>query len=876
MFLLSRSLRLAAILAIATAAPAVARAAEEPPEGWFDWPMVEPLAGSALDLSRLNRPGEKLGRIAVREGRFVDAGGQPLRFWGANLSANECFPPTAEEAATISRRLAKGGVNIARLHHLDNPWAIDSGGSLWRSDRPDRRELDPEQLDKLHRLIAALRDQGIYSNLNLKVSKSLGVADGFDATIAQLHQFQKRVDIFDRRMIELQKDYARRLLTAKNPYTGLTPAEDPAIAVIELNNENSLLGFWTRDLGRGLDKLPEAFRRDLQAQWNAWLARRYADDEALARAWAPADVDASESLLPRDATWHANIDRSSAATFTTDAAGDTHEIRVTATSGIAHHVQVSTFGLPVADGEVYTVSFEAKADQPRKFGVGVSADNSADPQQPWRSLGLLETVEIGAGWTPVRLAFPAHSAAGGKAQLSFSAGHSTGTVTIRNLRLVRGAPDAGLQANQSAAGGTVPIPTAPSAPQWTDWIAFLADTERAFADEMRTFLRDELHVQAPIVCSQIDYGGLTALNREHAMEFADGHAYWQHPDFIGSDWNPANWVIRNSPQLAELRDRYFGEFGNLALVRIAGKPFTVSEYDHPAPSEFVCEMYPTLASFAARQDWNIVYPFSLAAYGAANPDGRIRDFFDQMNHPAKWSQGVFAALTFRRGDVPPAPRTATLHLGSPLWAEQPHADVLWRQLIPGSLDFLNIRYAVSDRPGMAGEKARIEWTDASPATPPPVRLVSSPRGKILVIETERAAAVVGHLGGATVEAGALRVECDRFGLDFASVTAVSLDGRPLRGSSRVLVTLVARAANRGMVWNDARTSVGTNWGHGPTTAERVPARLELAGAAGRKIYALAPNGSRAQEIDGRTDGDAQAFTVEPDHRTLHYEIVSQP
>ena len=80
--------------------------------------------------------------------------------------------------------------------------------------------------------------------------------------------------------------------------------------------------------------------------------------------------------------------------------------------------------------------------------------------------------------------------------------------------------------------------------------AFLAGIDRAFAEEMRTFLRDDLGVKAPMVCSQINFSGLPALDREQSMEFADTHVYWQHPNFPGAGWDRANWTIDNSPMVA--------------------------------------------------------------------------------------------------------------------------------------------------------------------------------------------------------------------------------------------------------------------------------------------------------------------------------------
>jgi hypothetical protein len=855
-----------------------ANGADAVPDGWFLWPSVEPVAGSALDCRSLNLDGTgDLPRISVRDGHFVSPDGRRVRFWGCNLASYEAFPADTVQAGLIARRLAKGGVNLARLHHLDNPWGVGKGGSIWPADHPAHRELDPVQLDRLHRLIATLRDYGIYSNLNLKVSKTLGPADGFPDAVAQIANFQKRVDIFDRRMIELQKDYARRLLATKNPYTGLTPAEDPAVAIVEINNENSLLGYWTRDLGRGLDQLPEPFRGELRGRWNQWLAKRYANDAALAGAWSPpAGAEKSVALIPADARWQFKTAPGSTGSLTAGPDATGLEIHVSASSGIDWHAQASLHNLSLTDGQVYTLEFRAKADHPRHLTIGIGLDGLARPKEGWRSFGLHESVEIGAAWQPVRLSFPAHSVAGAPASLNLDAGQTTGTIAVKELQVRIGCDGAGLQPGQSARAGTVPFPLAPSAAQWADWIHFLADTERAYADEMRHFLKDELHVQALVICSQIEYGGLTGLNREQAMDFADTHGYWQHPDFPGGNWDSANWSIKNTPMLGDFTDRTFGEPGKLALQRVAAKPYTVSEYDHPAPSEFVCEMYPEIAAFACRQDWDAIYPFAIGAYGSDNPDGKIQDYFDQLNHPAKWGLAPFAARVFRRNLIEPASVAAVLHLGSPVWVQQPHADTLWHQLSPeGRLDFLNVRYAVSDHPGAPGAPASLQTPPTTASANPPVRLVTAPLGQVLIIDSSAAAAAVGYLGGATIDAGALRVTCPRFGRDFASVTAVALDNRPLPESTRVLVTLAARASNQGIAWNESRTSLGKNWGHGPTIAERVPATVTLAGLVNCKVYALAPNGTRAKPVTAETEDGTLTFTVQPDDRTMQYEIAAR-
>lgn len=848
------------------------------PDGWFIWPSVEPAAGTAVDVSELNRrPAGANGRIRVADGQFVDAAGQRVRFWGCNLSAEVAFPPV-EELPALARRLAKGGVNIARLHHLDNEWAVSRGGSLWPRNRRNHERVDPDQRDRLFRLVAALKAEGIYTNLNLKVSRSLVPADGFPESVRELPLFQKRVDIFDRRMIELQKAYARQLLEPVNPYTGLSLAADPAVAVIELNNENSLLGFWTRDLGRGLHQLPEPFRSDLQARWNRWLQTRYADDAALAAAWnaaSSADGEQPAEVLPAQARWTKKEQPGTTLVVEPGSGTGTFNLRVTRTSGIPWHAQLQAAGLAIADGMFYTVSFQARADRPRAIEVGVGRDTTNHPDATWRSFGLLDTVEINEAWRPVTLAFAAHSVGGEPAALQINVGHATGTVAVRDLRFVRGGPGAGLQPGQSAAAGTVPLPIVATRPQWNDWIHFLAATERAYAVEMRRFLQEELGVEAPIVCSQIEYGGLTSLWREQAMEFADTHLYWQHPELEGGDFESPRWTIAHTPQLAVLSASRFGEIGERALLRIAGKPFAISEYDHPAPTEYACEMYPTLAAFAARQDWDAAYPFDIGVTGSRNPAGTIGRFFDQLNHPAKWGCGPFAALTFREGLIPPAAAQAVLHLPAMPWVPLPHADLYWRSLLPeDSLDFLNERYGISsDWSEAAAASPRIERFEA-PGSARPVRLIDTERGRVLVIDGELVSCLSGYIGGATISAGAMQVSCERFGLDFATVAAVALDHRPLRASQRILVTVVGRAGNQDVRWNAERTSLGRNWGHGPPIVERVPARITLAGGADRVVYALAPDGTRARRAETTGEGDGFTFTIGPHDDTIHYEIVT--
>ena len=850
-------------------------AQENETAGWFEWPYAEPVAGSALDTSLLNeKPAGLHGRVQVRDGHFFTSDGKRLRFWGCNISSGENFPDEAS-AKRLARRLAQGGVNIARLHHLDNPWSVDSAGSLWTPGQPGRTKIDPAQLDRLHRLVAALKAEGIYIDVNLKVSRTLGTADGYPASIAECPSFQKRVDYFDARMIAQQKDYARQLLSAKNPYTGLSLAEDPAVAMVEINNENSLLGLRSRDVGAGLDLLPEPFRGELESLWSTWLTRHYSDAVALSKAWQASATSAGLTVLSPSSSWHTDAQPGNELSLETSS--DRRALHLTLTSSDTVRWRSAAFldQLQLREGDTYTLSFRARADRTRQLQVSVSRDEAGWRTDKWRTRGLNSVLNIGTEWSEHRLVFNAHSVIDLPSRLSFLAGHALGEVWIENLKIESGSASAGFHADQSPWQGKARIPVDATPEQWRDWLRFLSDTEASYVSDLRACLRDELGVKAPIVCSQANYGGIAGLLRERSSDFIDSHCYWQHPDFGGptASWNSRYWALINTPQLAQFKERWFGEIGGLAELRIKGKPFTVTELDEPAPHEYACELYPEFATFAALQDWDALFPFDAVNFAQEKDPGALGSYFDQGHHPAKWGLAPFATRTFRQGLVPPLEARRELRVSASFWNDARHLDVLWLRTQPDQdLGFLSHRLEVSEELLPSGQSNQVIRHDAT--SPSPARMIKGPAGPVYVVEAPAAASLVGYLGGTEQKLRQLSIRCESFGLNFASLTAVALDAKPLAESKRILVSLVARAANQGAQWNPQRTSLGEQWGHGPTVVEPVSATISLHHTRQARVFPLAPDGSRYDAVPASFAKDQLSFSTKEGHRTLHYEIVT--
>ena len=127
----------------------------------------------------------------------------------------------------------------------------------------EKKALDPGQLEKLDWLVYQLKKNGVYTNLNTHVSFTY---PGVDYTETRSFQFGKRIDHFYRPYIEMQKNYARMLLTHRNPYTGNTYANEPGVGFIEINNENSILSSWP-----ALAMLKGDHRKALKDQWEGFL-----------------------------------------------------------------------------------------------------------------------------------------------------------------------------------------------------------------------------------------------------------------------------------------------------------------------------------------------------------------------------------------------------------------------------------------------------------------------------------------------------------------------------------------------------------------------------------------------------------------------------
>jgi hypothetical protein len=242
---------------------------------------------SPADVSFLHdAPAGKDGYIRIQGGHLVKPNGQRIRFWGVHLtdwSPGSIELPPKEDTPMWAATLARYGVNIVRLHFLDK-WAPTG---IVDGSKDDTRSFDAQQLDRLDFLVSELKKNGIYMDLNLNVGRVFKEGDGVPD--ANRLQRAKSVTLFDKRIIELEKEYARNLLTHVNPYTKTEYRKEPAIAIVEILNENGI--------GQGYNPPSKFYGDELDALYSTWLKTNLTPDQ-LQKLREEAGVQ-GDALIPR-------------------------------------------------------------------------------------------------------------------------------------------------------------------------------------------------------------------------------------------------------------------------------------------------------------------------------------------------------------------------------------------------------------------------------------------------------------------------------------------------------------------------------------------------------------------------------------------------
>jgi len=260
--------------------------------GWYRFEPTNTAEPGEIGMQGwLEKPAGKHGRITRQDDR-LSYNGKPIKLWGINL----CFSTCAPKKDLANRRAAfypKYGINSVRLHKY-------ADGSGWAGilTEDSAAEFDPAGLDRMDYQIAKFKEAGIFVKLSAHFGaikarpkdvrdvpylEEFGSFDGNDKQITCPHSAYFYSP-------ELQNLHIRQmvnLLKHRNPYIGLTYAEDPAIYMLEIINEQSILFFTSM---QPLKQSP-TLRTYVAGQFSDWLKERYGNHAGLIEAWGPKALD---------------------------------------------------------------------------------------------------------------------------------------------------------------------------------------------------------------------------------------------------------------------------------------------------------------------------------------------------------------------------------------------------------------------------------------------------------------------------------------------------------------------------------------------------------------------------------------------------------
>lgn len=250
-------------------------------EDWYEFSPSNDNGPSVISMNGwFEKPAGKHGRVKMVADHFEFEDGTPVKFWGTNLSYRDCAP-NKENAEFTAARFAKYGINGVRLHKFCGPGWEGIG------DSDDGTKLTSEGLDRLDYFCSKLTEDGIYYGF----SHTFGykIRPGNRNRITAYDEIEKGLKgsaygliNFAEDIQDLMIEMVVNLLKHKNPYTGKTYAEDPALSYVELQNEDDIF-FYTTE--RALKACP-TYKKDLMKRFSDWLKGKYGSQEGLAEAWS--------------------------------------------------------------------------------------------------------------------------------------------------------------------------------------------------------------------------------------------------------------------------------------------------------------------------------------------------------------------------------------------------------------------------------------------------------------------------------------------------------------------------------------------------------------------------------------------------------------
>ena len=590
-----------------------------------------------ISAAYLNTPITENDRITVSKDGHLQANGKRLRIFGTNLSQF----PSKKTSEYYANQLANQGYNCVRFHHTDAEWS----NCFVKRLENGKHIIDTEKLDDFDYFFAKLKENGIYSNINFLTGRNMTSADGYKPEIDRISNWKYKhcLGFWNDHAKNFQQEYISQLLEHENPYTKTKYKDDPAVAFVEINNENGLImGYlcgWLDSYYGG------EYWQELENKWNVWLKKNNHDYAELSSLFNKTSQE-KQNLFAQDAVWNLEQHEGAKAKYLHEK--NNSKIKIENNGKAGWHIQLNKANLSLKENSIYTLRFSAKSNKNANISVSLMQAHS-----PWQNSGFSSQITLTNKFQDFEFTFMPNETDENLrinfGDMGFLQGYQ---IEFKNISLVEGGNIINVKSasndNEKTALPTfAEYKTVPN--EYRNIIlSFLYELEEKYWISMRDFIRNEAASKSLIMGT---INGCSTPVIQNCFDVIDTHAYWNHPVFPSKDWDKSDYYV-NNPSLTKAGSN--STLINLAKQRIYGKPFSVTEYDHPYPNQYGAEMYAMYASFASFQDWDCIYTFCYELSPSTKKSNKINGFFDQRNDPAKVNAAPFAAKIFRNALIKPA------------------------------------------------------------------------------------------------------------------------------------------------------------------------------------------------------------------------------
>ncbi|MBC8134660.1 MAG: hypothetical protein H8F28_02080 [Fibrella sp.] len=376
-----------------------------------------------------------------------------------------------------------------------------------------------------------------------------------------------------------------------------------------------------------------------------------------------------------------------------------------------------------------------------------------------------------------------------------------------------------------------------------------------------------------------------------SFDFVDNHFYWDHPSFLGTSWGlPSTGWSGNSSAVAA------GGAGPdaVAMTRLYGKPFTVSEWDYVFPNRFRAEGGLIMGAVSALQDWDAIWRFAYSHGRDSVIAPRPADYFNMAQDPLRQASERTGILLFLRGDVKVAKNTVVAGV-------DPKELTRTGNVLPKLPNYRSItqitRTGVLLKSG--GDK---EFGDTSDTAVNALRTTGRLTGmnksdgnlqrisdtqQMFLFGADTLVALLTPMTQAIIAQETENDSAHSTG-DFtaniqgtnAAISVSSVDGKPVASSKRLLLIHLTDLQNTNQKFSSSDRRVLEAWGELPYLVRRGSATVTLkrGDAAKLKAYRLDTTGKRVAPLAIKATKDSAVLelsTLAPDgSATLYYEVIA--